>query len=492
MANRYWVGSGTWNTSSTTNWSASSGGAGGASVPGAADTAYFDANSGACTLGSDVTVGAVNQTGYTNALTGTGYTIKLALYGAAWIGATTCTNVNVSCDMYTAQSGRTITAGNVSESNSVNFKVSAGTNTISVTGSVRDLDFTGFSGTFQNTARTIFGILTISSGVTVSGGANVTLFAATSGPKTITTNGKNLDFPITFSGVGGAWALQDNLSLGSTRTATLSNGTLDLNGKTMSVGTFATGAGTKNLTFNGGTLACSAATTTAFNNAQPANFSTTAGTGTGVIQMTAASSKTFVGGGSTYSCALVQAGAGNLTISGANTFQDIQASPAGKPSTILFPAGVTTTVSAFTLGGTSGSLISINSSNGTTQASLLDSSGGTVNANYLNISNINAKPDNGTSWLAFISNGNVNSGNNSGWIFTNASYGYDFGPVASGPVAGNPLVIQITGIQVADQSSALSILNTPSLQVADQSAAIAILAAPAPPSAGRRRQYYIM
>ena len=43
MANRYWVGgTGTWNTSSTTNWSATSGGASGASVPTAADSVFFD------------------------------------------------------------------------------------------------------------------------------------------------------------------------------------------------------------------------------------------------------------------------------------------------------------------------------------------------------------------------------------------------------------------------------------------------------------------
>jgi len=45
MADRYWVGGdGSWN--STTKWSASSGGASGASVPTAADNAIFDANSG--------------------------------------------------------------------------------------------------------------------------------------------------------------------------------------------------------------------------------------------------------------------------------------------------------------------------------------------------------------------------------------------------------------------------------------------------------------
>lgn len=43
MADRYWVGgSGTWNTTSTTNWSATSGGSGGASAPTVSDNVYFD------------------------------------------------------------------------------------------------------------------------------------------------------------------------------------------------------------------------------------------------------------------------------------------------------------------------------------------------------------------------------------------------------------------------------------------------------------------
>lgn len=46
MADRYWVGgTGTWNTTSTTNWSASSGGASGASVPTASDSVIFDQSS---------------------------------------------------------------------------------------------------------------------------------------------------------------------------------------------------------------------------------------------------------------------------------------------------------------------------------------------------------------------------------------------------------------------------------------------------------------
>jgi hypothetical protein len=46
MADRYWVGgTGSWSAVSTTNWSATSGGAGGASVPTAADNVFFDAAS---------------------------------------------------------------------------------------------------------------------------------------------------------------------------------------------------------------------------------------------------------------------------------------------------------------------------------------------------------------------------------------------------------------------------------------------------------------
>jgi hypothetical protein len=53
MANRYWVGgSGDWDSLSTTNWSASSGGAGGASVPTSADSVFFNANSGGGTVTS--------------------------------------------------------------------------------------------------------------------------------------------------------------------------------------------------------------------------------------------------------------------------------------------------------------------------------------------------------------------------------------------------------------------------------------------------------
>ena len=59
MAARYWVGgTGTWNQTSTANWSATSGGSAGASAPTPTDAVYFDANSGGGTVDVQDTGGA--------------------------------------------------------------------------------------------------------------------------------------------------------------------------------------------------------------------------------------------------------------------------------------------------------------------------------------------------------------------------------------------------------------------------------------------------
>jgi len=173
----------------------------------------------------------------------------------------------------------------------------------------------------------IYGNLTIASGMTLTASANAMTFGATSGPKTITTSAKTLDFPLTFNGVGGSWQLQDALTMGTTRTLTHTNGTIDLNGKNLTIGTsYTTAAGTKNLTFNLGTLVCPVAGATAFNNAAPAGFTTTEGTPDTIglspkISMSAATAQTFVGGGSAFNCYINNDGAKTLTISGNNTFK---------------------------------------------------------------------------------------------------------------------------------------------------------------------------
>jgi len=205
--------------------------------------------------------------------------------------------------------------------------------------------------------------------------------------------------------------LQDALITGTGVATTLTNGTLDLNGQTLTVGTaFTTATGTKNLTFNGGTLVCPTAATTAFNNAAPTNFTTTAGTGTGTISMTAATAKTFVGGGSTFNCTLNQGGAGALTITGSNTFSNITNTT--QPASILFTAATTSTFSSFSLSGTAGNLITIGSV--TAASHTLSKASGTVSSDFLSISRSTATG--GAGWYAGANS--TDGGNNSGWIFT--------------------------------------------------------------------------
>jgi hypothetical protein len=78
MANRYWVGgTGTWNASTTTRWSSTSGGSPGASPPTTADDVFFDANSNGgsafnVTIGTGAEARSINCTGFTRTITGSG------------------------------------------------------------------------------------------------------------------------------------------------------------------------------------------------------------------------------------------------------------------------------------------------------------------------------------------------------------------------------------------------------------------------------------
>lgn len=247
----------------------------------------------------------------------------------------------------------------------------------------------------------------------VNSGANAWTFAST-GVRNFSFNGLTHDMPVTFNGSGGTFVPQTSSSVGITRTTTLTNGTLDLNGYTFTTGSFATGAGTKNITFDGGTIVVSGPGATAFNNANPTGFTTSVGTSDGVIRLTnTQEAKTFVGGGSTFNCAIDQGGASALTISGSNTFLDITNSyKATGATTITFTAGTTTTVTNFTAAGEAGRILTINSSLAGSAATLSDASG-LISVDYMSIRDSTATG--GASWYAGANSTNVS--NNLGWIF---------------------------------------------------------------------------
>lgn len=237
MASRYWVGgTATWDATAGTKWATTSGGAGGAAVPTAADDVFFDANSGAVTITTFGTTTDVcrslNCTGFTGTLT-IASTTKITI-GDATAGAS-----NIALKLVP---GMTLNRGSSS--------------------SYVDIEFASTSATQQ----------------------------------TITTGAKNLG-KINFKGIGGSWALADSLNTtGSSVGILLTAGTLDFNNQTVSTGQlFVEGtlgsARTLNLTSSSITLSG------IFSCSNAANLTVNAGTST--ITMTSAGSY-FNGGGFTY------------------------------------------------------------------------------------------------------------------------------------------------------------------------------------------------
>ena len=249
MANRYWVGgSGTWDAINILNWSLISGGVGGATVPGIADTALFDANSGAAvvTLGANASVLILNATAFSGTLAFSTFKISVAGNAATIVrGSTTltCTGTRKLELTYAGAVGtRTLALGAVTENSAFSIYVVAGTDIVAIASSnhLYTLDFTGFSGTFTSSSRTIYGGLVFSAGMTISAYGTLT-FAATSGPQIIDLGGKTNDGNVTFNGVGGVWECASAFTLGATRTLTFTNGTIKLkNGVTSTVGSFVT------------------------------------------------------------------------------------------------------------------------------------------------------------------------------------------------------------------------------------------------------------
>lgn len=266
-----------------------------------------------------------------------------------------------------------------------------------------------------------YGSYILGSGITVTGNSflGVQTFAGR-GTMDVTSAGKTIAFPITLDSIGGTLRLQDALTMSITgfNNFTHNNGIVNLNGFNLTVGdSYVTGIGTKNITFNGGTLTCPNSGT-AFNNAQPIGFTTTAGSGSGAISMTSGSAKTFAGGvvDTVYNCALNNGGAGALTITGNNTFTTLSNSV--QPTTFSFTAGTRTIVTNWNISGTAGNLVTIQSATAASHT-LTKVGGGIVSADYLSISRSTA--DGGPLWYAGVNS--VDGGNNSGWVFAAAPAG---------------------------------------------------------------------
>ena len=254
----------------------------------------------------------------------------------------------------------------------------------------------------------VYGSWAHGTGVSTSG-SNAILFLGRGGTQTLTSNGATFGCIITAATVGGTVQLND--ALNSTTQVSLTSGTLKLQSYTITSLTFLINSstsrtldfGTGNIVLTGSGVVWLGATAT--------NFTTTSSSSTCSISLTSASAKSFNGGGATYNCTLNQGGAGALTIGQSNTFYNITNTV--QPTTISFVAGTTTTVQNFTVSGTAGNLVTLNSTTSGTSATISKSSG-TVSCDYLSIQDSTATG--GASWYAGANSTNVS--NNTGWIFT--------------------------------------------------------------------------
>jgi len=326
----------------------------------------------------------------------------------------------VNCTYAGSTGTRTIAFNAIStggtESNALSLNVTAGSDIVTFGGSGRsykNINFTGFTGSYTNSAVTFFGNIIFGSGMTVSSGATQISFSATSGTQQITTNDNTLDFPITQNGVGGTVQLQDNLTMGSAYTLTLTNGTLDLNNKNVSVGLFSSNnSNTRSLLMGSGTFTLTG-TGTVWAMATTTGMTLVPATST--IVFNGSGIGTFNSGGLTYNN-LTQASSNDLTIFLSNTFNTI--SNTVSPTTITFQQGQTTTVSNFNVNGTAGNLVTINSSTAGTQG-IISKASGTVNVSYVSLQDNNATG--GAIWQAPSNQGNTIVSNVTGW-FTSALY----------------------------------------------------------------------
>ncbi len=173
MANRYWVGgAGTWNGTNTTNWSATSGGAGGATVPTNTDDIFFDANSGTGTVSTST------ARGFNSITLDNGNSITLSL-GSNISGFS---NINIRQGVFQSN-GFTVTAGNLSTSGTAVRTINLGSSsvTLSLSSAISFMDIANL--TFNAGTSTI----SASSATALIQGGGVTFYNVSLTSATITT-----------------------------------------------------------------------------------------------------------------------------------------------------------------------------------------------------------------------------------------------------------------------------------------------------------------
>jgi hypothetical protein len=253
-------------------------------------------------------------------------------------------------------------------------------------------------------------------GSAVSTAASVITFAGR-GAQTITSAGISaLSFTpaITVDSPGGTVTLLD--AYNSTNQITITRGTFDAGSFNVTIGNLAaSGSETRTIAIGSGTWSIPGVGATAWNTGTSTNLTVT---GSGTINMSGGTAKTFAGGGANYSgITLNQGGTGDLTITGNNTFRDITATRTSISAASILLGTTTQSVTQFRGKGEATRLLTIQGTSVTSPATLIYTGSGPAtdtSVDYLSLLGVRAYPLTNT-WYA--GNNSINNGT-LGWEFT--------------------------------------------------------------------------
>lgn len=189
MANRYWVGgSATWSTA-TTPWSATSGGAGGATAPTSADDVFFDqASTYTVTLSGTIACNSMTVSAGTVTFAGSG---PLTINGSLSLVAATVWSATGALTFGSSATGRTITTNGVSLSNTGGININAASGSLTLGSSLTTTGtLTITAGTFNtgNFAVNAFALSSSNSNArTINLGSSTVTLTAAAAPLVLTT-----------------------------------------------------------------------------------------------------------------------------------------------------------------------------------------------------------------------------------------------------------------------------------------------------------------
>ncbi len=280
----------------------------------------------------------------------------------------------------------------------------------------KNINWTGVTNTptfTTSTAASVFGSLTLVSGMTLTASTQTYTFEGR-GSFTLTNAGKTWAKSIILNAPSGTLTLQDAYTNGATITTTVTNGTFNANNFGFTTGLFSsTNSNTRVITMGSGTWTLTG-TGTVWTTATATGLTLNGNTSTIKITNTSNTANTFQGGGRTFNNIWWSRGVSTATntIVGANTYADFR-DDGTAAHTIVFPNS-TSTFTTFTVSGSSGNLITLVRTGASGTFTLSKLGGGTICRDFLSISNSTANP--ATTWYAGANS--TNGGANTGWTFT--------------------------------------------------------------------------